>query len=399
MEKRGFKKRAVVFCLYLLPFMFNIAIVEFLMPVKYDVILDNLPFMGLLITIAWLFSTLFDFAIGDLTDKIGIRKTIQIGILLGFLGSLLFGLSQNFLIMSLGILLWGFSFTLLAIPSETFILSRFNKKHVGDAYGIYFFFYDLAYALAPLIALVLVYFFNINTAIIAAAFFIILSFPLSFFIPSKPKEGIEQAMQDIALKDGIVKKEWKDILKMNKQELSILLNMFVCEFWFTIVLMGAPLLFFHEAGDLKDGAILAFAFMLPFGIVGLFSGKIADSEKARMKMIKYGFFIAGLLLVLFYFVQSFIILLLLGVTIAISTNFAWTASEVHISEYLPKGKKGEYMGIFTAAKDIGFDIAPLFYGLTAVFGLKVPFLVLGLLIICTGLFFAIAFRKNYEPKQ
>jgi sugar phosphate permease len=87
---------------------------------------------------------------------------------------------------------------------------------------------------------------------------------------------------------------------------------------------------------------------------------------------------------------------LLGVAILITlaTNMAWVASEVHVSKYLPKNKKGELMGVFITGKDIGFDLAPLFYGLFAVFGLKVPFIILGILLLCGWIFFRIAWRKN-----
>lgn len=72
---------------------------------------------------------------------------------------------------------------------------------------------------------------------------------------------------------------------------------------------------------------------------------------------------------------------------------AWVASEVYTSEYLPKGKKGEFMGIFASGKDLGFDLAPLFYGLLAVFGLKVPFLISGILLFLAWIFFNFSWRK------
>ena len=376
------KKRALKFSLYLLPFMLNLGIIEFLLPVKYDVVLENLPLMGGLVTLAWLLSTLFDFAIGTLTDKIGIKKSITIGVILGFFGSLLFGFYENIWIMTFGIFLWGFSFTFLAVPSEDYLLTKFNKKDTGTAYGIFFFFYDLAYAIAPLIAVLVYYFYGLNPTILLGALIILISLPLiSRIKKDKQKEGIEKATKEILVKENLVKEEFKDLKKLNKKELSILFSMFILGFWFTIILMGSPLLFFIEENNLLQGAILAFAFMIPFSLMEYFYGKLADSEKNRKKMIYFGFLFGGLALITFFFVKSFWLLIVLAALTTLFTNMAWCATEVSIYRYLPKGKKGEFTGIFITAKDLGFDVAPLIYGLIAVNGLKIPFLVLGIMLV------------------
>lgn len=393
-KQKNNSRKAIIFSLYMLPFMLNIALIEFLMPIKYDAVLDNLPFMGLLITIAWLMSTIFDFAIGDLTDRIGIRKTLQLGVLFSFAGAIIFGVSDNFLIMTLGIMLWGFSYTFLAIPSEAYILSKFKKDHPGSAYGWFFFFYDITYAFAPLVGLLIINFYGLDAAAIFIGIFVLLSFIFAFKIPGQSKQGIVDGIDGVIVRDGLFIKEWKDLFKMNKKEISILINMFVSGFWFTVVMIGAPLLFFHAKRDIVSGALLTFAFMLPLGLMELFTGKLADSHKRRMIMIKYGFLIGGMLLLAFFFIQQFWLLLVAAALITFAVNSAWTGSEVQISEYLPKTKKGEFMGIYMSAKDLGFDLAPLFYGLLTIVGLKFPFLIVGFMLLAAGIFFALTHRKE-----
>lgn len=393
--KKGLKdkSRAILFSLYCLPFMLNLGLVEFLLPVKYDVILDNLPLMGALITIAWIISTIFDFAIGKLTDKIGIRKTIKIGVVLGFIGSLLFGLSQNFIIMTIGVFLWGFSFTFLAVPSETYLLTTFKKRFTGTAYGIFFFFYDFAYAIAPLIAFAIYYLYGLNAAIVAGAVLVLLSFPLvSKLTKDKEKEGLEKATKEV-MTQNLLKKIFKDLKKLDKKGISILMSMFILGAWFTIILMGSPLLFFKGENNLFQGALLAFAFMIPFSFMEYIYGKWADSEKNREKMIYWGFLLGGIALVSFFLTNTFWLMLILAATTTIFTNMAWCATEVSICNYLPKGKRGEFTGIFITAKDLGFDLAPLAYGLIAYNGLKLPFLFLGILLIFAWTFILYANKK------
>jgi len=111
-------------------------------------------------------------------------------------------------------------------------------------------------------------------------------------------------------------------------------------------------------------------------------------------MINLGLIFSIILLVIFYFTQNFLLLLVLAFFITLCANMAWVASEVYVSEYLPKGRKGEFMGIFASGKDLGFDLAPLFYGLLAVFGLKIPFLISGILLFLAWLFFNFSWKKD-----
>lgn len=374
--------------------MLNIGLLDFLIPLKYDIILDNLPLFGLLVTIAWLASSLLDFAVGGITDKLGIKRTIQIGIVFSFIGSLVFGFSKNFLWMTFGVFLWGLSYIILAVPSETYVLSAFPKNYRGSAYGWMFFFYDIAYAIAPLLGLLLFSLFNMDSTIIASAIIVLFTLPaLSFALKSKNRKSMIGAVEDVVYKDGFILKELKDIKKMNFKEISLAFNIFVCGLWFMVIMIGAPLLFFHGKQDLFHGALLAFAFMLPLAITGLIYGKMANSPKRRNVMIKIGFILSAILLIVFYFIQNFAVLMLLAFIITLVANMGWTGSAVEISRYLPDGRKGEFMGIFLAAKDIGFDLAPLFYGLFASVTLKVPFFVLGILLFLAGLVYMIANRK------
>src|SRR3989344_2039671 len=362
----GNRKRAVLFSLYILPFMLNIALIDFLIPIKYDVVLENLPFFGLLVTLAWLASSFLDFAVGDITDRLGIRKTIQLGVLFSFLGTIIFAFSENFLGMTLGVFIWGLSYIMLTIPADTYLFSEFPKKYYGSAYGWMYFFYDLAYAVAPLLGFVIVSFFGVNAAIIASAILVLFTLPMISRIRSKGKEGVVQAIDNVLYKDGIIKKGFKDIKRMNLKELSLLFNMFICGVWFMAVMIGAPLLFFHGERNLFHGALLTFAFMIPFASMELAYGKLSNSPNRRNNMIKFGFLLSSILLFLFYFTKNFYLLLGLAALITLATNMGWTSTEVEVSRYLPKGRKGEFMGGFMTGKDLGFDIAPLFYGVFAV---------------------------------
>jgi MFS family permease len=387
------RSKAISFALYLLPFMLNIALIDFIIPIKYDAILDNLPLFGMLITLAWFGSTFLDFAIGDLTDKLGVKKTLAIGALLSFGGALIFGLTSNIALMTFGVFLWGWSYCMFAVPSETYVLSSFKKNYRGTAFGIFNFVLDIAYATAPLLGFLIISKFGVNPAIIFASVITLLTIILISRIRSHQKESLGKAIEDVVVKDKLVKRGLKDLFKMNKQELALLFNVFVCGIWFMTVFIASPLLFLINSDNLLHGALLTFAFMIPFALMELWFGDIADYSKNRHKMIKYGFFLAAFFLVALFFIDNFILLLITAALSSFFANMAWVASEVQVSKYLASGEQGEITSIFVTARDIGYDFAPLFYGFIAVLGLKMPFLVLGLLLLFAG-FFSILTRNK-----
>lgn len=393
-DRNKLYKRSLIFSLSVFPFMLSIALIDFIIPIKYDIVLENLPLFGFLVTIAWISSSIFDFAVGYLTDRIGIKRTIQLGVIFSFIGGLIFALSSNFLIMTFGIFIWGLSYIMLTVPSDTYVLSRFPRNYRGTSYSKMYFLYDISYAIAPIIGYLLIINYSINFAIIAASIFSILTIIALFFMKEDNKEQTYSEMKKIITKNLLIKKGFKDLFSMNKKEMALLLNMVIFGMWFMTILIGAPLLFFHEDRNLFNSAILTFSFMIPFAISELIYGNFANSRKNRKIMINFGFAGSVILLIIFYFVKDFILLSILAFLITLFVNMAWTANEIYISEYLPNGRKGEFMGVYASGKDIGFDLAPLFYGTLAFFGLKIPFLFIGLLIFLAGLNFFICWKKD-----
>lgn len=391
------RKKAILFTASIAPFVMYLGLFDFVIGLKYDVVLENLLLLGAVISSAWIFSSLFVLAIGDLTDKIGFRKTICVGVALASFGAILFSITNNLLIMSIGTFLWGVAYSAVMVPAEAFILSRFPKNYRGSAYGLYYFLFDLVYGSMPLIAFFIIMVAGLDSVMMFAAFIVLTTiFFLSRlrFIDYMPSQSLIAAIKEVVTNDKIIGKEIKDIKKMGVKEISLFFNMFIFGFWFVTIMLGAPLLFFHGEANLWNAALLATAFMLPFSIMDFCFGRFCNSHSSRLKIIIFGLGGTAILLFTFFFVDNFILLLLIASLSTITLNAAWFANEVHISEFLPRGKKGEYVGIYSFPKDIGFDIAPLFYGAFAAFGLKVPFFILSFLLAFGFAFFVIAHFRN-----
>jgi len=384
------RQRAIKFSTYLLPFFLNLGIIEFLIPIKYDIVLGNLPLLGGLISLAFLASTLVVLSIGDFADKVGVKRTIQIGALLSTIGAFMFAFTNNFWLMTLSIFIWSMGSTAVVVPAMSFILSKFPSNFRGTAYGIYYGMMDIIYGCAPLIAFILTISRGIKTAILSAAFASLMSFLAFLRLKKKRHESISKALEEVVIEDRFILKELTDLKKFNLCELSLFMNKFMFGYWFVTIMMGAALLFFHGARDLWSAALLAFAFMIPFPFVDMIYGKLCDKKKNRDALIHFGFLSTAALLFIFAFTTNFYMLLTLAALMTITFNAAWVGSDIQISEYLPKKKKAEFTGIFFFAEHLGFNLAPLFYGVLTVLGLQFPFFALGFSLLGSWAFYSVA---------
>jgi MFS family permease len=279
------------------------------------------------------------------------------------------------------------------VPSTSYLWSHFPRWYRGSAIGWYSLFFATSYAAAPLIAAFLIFGYSLNLpaalAVVMSAAAILLAVHLRL---GAGHEDFWRALKEAIRDDGIVVKEVRDMMHLSAKEIALLFNMFVFGFWWVTFQLGAPLLFFIGEGSLWEAAIFMAAFSLPFAAMDMCYGRLCNITKNRMRFLYLGMSISAALLVAFYFADNFLLLLLIGVAMVVSTDAAWVANEVHLGSHLPKGKKGEYTGVFLLGKELGYSFAPVFYGLFAVAGLKVPFLALGALMLIGWLFFSITHR-------
>ena len=388
-------KKAISFAGKIFPFALNIAIMDFLIPIKFDAVVNNLPLLGLLVTIAWTASDFLDFIVGYLTDRVGVGKILQAGIIVCIVGCLLFGLSDGLIIMTSGVFLWGFSYIIMAVPSDAFVLSEFPRDYRGSAYGWLYFSQNIGYAIAPLIGYFLIIQFGTNISAVIAAMIAVISFPLLSDVKSKSKNmNLGAGIKYTFFEKNMIKEIIEDFGKMGFKQFSLLLNIFTSSVWFVVVLIGAPLLFFHDSKDLFHGALLSFFFMLPMALIVTFYGKMADSQKKRGKMIIFGLILGAISLVIFYFIQNLNLLFICASITTLLVYMGSFSSAVEVSNYLPDGEKAEYLGIYDSARDLGYDIAPLFYGVLASINLRLPFLVIGIFIFFSGIISVFAYRSG-----
>ena len=285
----------------------------------------------------------------------------------------------------------------MTVPSDTYVLSEFPKTYRGSAYGWLYFSQNLGYVMAPLLAYFSIIKFGLNITILLSALVAVISFPLLANVKSHSKKmSFVSGLKHALFEKNMLKEILEDFGKMHFKQFSLLLNVFISSLWLIVVLIGAPLLFFHVENDLLNGALLSFFFMLPLTLTVIPYGKMANSQFRRRKMIVFGLLTGAVSLIIFYFINNLYLLFASAFLTTILVYMGWSASEVEVSDHLPEGEKAEYMGIYASARDWGYDLAPLFYGLFASINLKMPFLVTGLLILVAGIISVFAHSSKMQ---
>lgn len=387
-------REILLLSMFIAPFALSISLIEFSIPLKYDLMLENLPLFGAITSFAWLLGSFTVLSVGDLVDKIGSKRMVVLGSLAVLGGGALFALTHSVLWTTFGVLVWAIGYQAVTIPFQSYIFSEFPRNYRGSALGIYYSFFCLAYAAAPLLAFYIITNYSIDFAIMFGALAVV----PTLFVRMKPLrkryEDFGRAIREVVKDDGIVFKEMKDIAHLGHPELSLLLNQFIFGFWYVTMAIGAPLLFFVGEGDLLKSALLMFAFVFPFAFIDLIFGRMSDNPLRRKKFIYFGMAGAGLFMLGFYFVQDFPLMLLFAALTTISLDIAWIANDVAVSDYLPARKRGEFMGVFSLGRELGYDFAPVFYGMLTLLGLKFPFFAAALLVLFGWGYFSIHFLKK-----
>ena len=88
---------------------------------------------------------------GLLNDRLGRRRLFLLGLALGILSTLAYGLVRGFWPMLGARLLWGIAWSLINVGGYTMILDRSSRADRGRMTGFYQMFYLLGLTLSPLV--------------------------------------------------------------------------------------------------------------------------------------------------------------------------------------------------------------------------------------------------------
>jgi MFS family permease len=352
-------------------------------------VMGNYSLAGLLYGLFFLIGAGLSIPVGDLADKVNRIKFIAFSILAYPLIGLLYFASVFAGAFSLAVifvarLLHGVG-SLLWIMSAGFIREKSPKGETSAMFGLYISVCRFAYVIAPLFSIPIIILLGLSTTSINWLFLVLIPFPiisaiLLFRIKDKGMP-FPAAINEVVVKDGVVKKELRDLRGMGVAGTFVILLGFFIKAIEAIILFLIPLYVVSLNLDLVHIAIIFSIINIPY-LLSFFFAELADSW-GKINVISLGFLLTALALTAIAFIPVtsgafYVACFALGVILALIRP----AVNGLITDITPRVNEGEITGLFTTVLKIGGFVSALSLGiLSDFFGLTFPFLLFAALLL------------------
>lgn len=372
-----------------LPLAIFVSMFEFILPLFLEDISKEVAIVGFIIGIGWLIVTFIDLIFGNLSDNIGKKKSVFIGIFIYLIFIFLMGFTTNIWFVTLLLIISYVGYDFFYISVQGLLVESSQKKYFNYAATGFYPLWDLGFIFGPFLGFLIVTYFGINFVFYVSIFLLITTLFISNLILSKKVIKQERKYS--------LKEFFSYLIKISKKDFLILVGSLSCTFWYILMVLSIPLFFAIEEENLFLAAVTMTIFMLPIFLTDLIVLFVANNKNIRKKLITISYFLSGLSLVAFFILEDFIIgLILIGIN-TLGFQAIWAITDIEAGLLSEKGKESMIQGIFFFTKNIGFFLGPLIFGLVVTyFNLKYPFLIMGIISIALGVIFLIKKNINIE---
>ena len=387
---QGIKTLVFGFFVYMLAW----GIIEPFFSIYLHSVVGNYALAGLFYSILFFTGFAISIPAGGLAGKINKMRYIKFSMLLypavGIFYFLVPMLPRIFslLVLFLALVAHGIAASFW-IMVEGFIREKSPKKETSAAFGLFITFQRLAYVIGPgfiffFVVLLPFSFEKINWLFLSLLFFPVVSAFMVGRISDKGKP-IAAGIREVVVKDGVVKKELKDLNELGFMGGFALLTGFFMRSIEIVVTFLLPLYALSLNMGLVEIALLFGLVSLPY-LSSFFLAELADSF-GKAKAISLGFALAAVALFFLSFSTEpsatfFITCLALGFILALLQP----AVNGLITDITPRVQDGEMTGLFSAVLKIsGFLTAILLGFLADFFGLAFPFAVFAIILLVMSL--------------
>jgi len=349
--------------------------------------LVNLQMVSLFFIIANFFTIIAIVFFPDLIKKFSNYFLTKVVLVLYGLSLLCLTLTNSPLAGLLSIILYTVTANLIFINFDILIESFSKNATMGRTRTIYYTFINLGWIGAPLIAASLVESGNYSIAFLTAAFLVI---PIFLIVLSQKKKLNDHVIYTREKISVAIKKTWR-----NKNLRGIFFVALLLSLFFSCVVIYIPI-YLHETLGMDWNLIgPIFSFMLiPFLLVEIPAGIMADKYWGEKKMLFGGFIIIILSLLLFFFIDQPTVWLWAMVLFLSRFGAALIEAmrETYFFKIVDPGAIG-YINIFRVTIPLGYVLGSGLALLVLAF-FDLPYLFLFLAIIMLSSFYFIASLKD-----
>ncbi|MBA3830735.1 MAG: MFS transporter [Chthoniobacterales bacterium] len=312
---------------------------------------------------------------GFIADRSGMKLTLNVGLGIFVLGSLLF-LVINPKLLLLVRFIQGLGAAALSTVSITLVAKYFETGR-GKAFGIYNAIKGAGYVIAPALGGFLIHGYGFAMIFIVSAGVGLVALLLSLLLPRDQNKdnNLKDDDDDMTLRQFFLIFKEPRLLPVYAV---IVINMFMVG-----ILFGFLPVYLHGIGytPLQSGTAVSAA-TLSYLLVQPLAGYFADRISISVTVI-VGLALAAFAIILTTFTTG-ILLLAIIVVAGLGVGTVWTNCDALVGALAEKKKLGASMGAAQSFKEFGDMVGPLLVGLlTQLYGVRVGFVSCGVLaMIC-----------------
>lgn len=347
-----------------------------------------------LVTSSWFVARAFvELPSGFIASKIGKRKLIIGGFLLGVVGSLVCAFSNNIYMLIGGVAIWGFGSAFFFMSSTLLLFDICRSEERGKTMGSLYTAEEVGALLGAPIGGLLATVVGFSNVFFFSSSILFLVFLLTIFSRNLRRADLEthtsRTLNVREVLHGL--KNW-ELIAISFSNLSRML-----------IIQGLMLtifeLYLNNFLNLGVDLIGLVMGVRTGGIVfaALISGYL--SNKIGTKPLLIGAFVAQAVgIYLYTLTQSFAYVAIVAILEGIGSGFVFICLLVFFSDVIPSSLRNEGMGLYRTFQDVGGIIGPIFFIiLYDLFNVYVPFLsAMFLLLVNAGLVFFV--RRHHVEK-
>lgn len=344
--------------------------------------------VGIFYTIASLLTILVLVWIPVVLRKIGNYKIFSIFLIIDALTLLIISFSEYSPIIILAFIIHITLTTIITFNLDVLLESFSENKITGHIRGSYLSLINIAWLISPLVAGFILtdnnYWkvYTISAALIIPIFFLLFQNFRKFKDPKYEKHNFLETLNTILKRKNIFR---------------IFMSQIILRFFYAWMIIYTPI-YLHQYIGFSWGTIgIIFTIMLlPFVLLELPLGRLADNKLGEKEILNIGFIIMGLSTASLTFITSAnpIIWAMLLFTTRVGASMTELSSESYFFKKISSGDTN-ILSLFRMTGPIAYVIGPLLASLLLIFvKFNYLFIILGIIVITVGLFFGLKIKDT-----
>jgi MFS family permease len=334
---------------------------------------------------------------GALNDRLGRRRLFLLGLSLGIVSTLSYGVVRGFWPLLAGRCLWGISWALINVGGYTMILDRSTPADRGRMTGFYQMAFMFGLAISPILGGALTDLLGFRpamqvcAAVSAAGLGVALAFlpetrveaerPRAGFWTGLPRQWLRQVAGTLRGADPQILRAdaiYLIVLFVNSGVLMSTVSLYLRQRWGTSIPVAGMVVGVASLG----GAMLALRAVMGI-LAGPVAGHLSDRLRSRWPVVRGAILLGAAGFVVLALLPGFLAVPLGIALVALSTGALAAALAAIVGDLASNGRPGVTMGSLATAGDIGSASGPLVaYWLATTLDLRWVYLLCALALAC-----------------